>query len=302
MTVADRRRLAAGGIVLVIVVIAGIAIIRPGLEQASRTTELAGIVSAIAVHDAPDGRLVVTEGGDASGPNGRVLVIDPVTERREVVLDDMWEARAADMSSAGLVCATLAGDRGTSPELRCSDGRAFALVHHESSALPKPISPGDVAWDGESGWYVADVANSGLLHVDAAGRVTVLPTTFQIPHLSNVPGALAVTSDGHVLVALAERGVVVGWPAMDVPEVVVVEHDVIGIAVSRSGTFVLSRFNNTNAGQISWCCHSSGSYQDTILEAIEGPRGLALLPDGRLAVASDGRVLLYRPDQPEAGG
>jgi sugar lactone lactonase YvrE len=296
------RWLAAGGIVLVIVATAGIAIIRPALDRASRTTELADIVSAIAVRASSDGRLVVTEGGDASGPNGRVLVIDPVTERREVVLDDMWEARDADMSSAGIVCATLAGDRGASPELRCSDGRAFALVHQESSAVPKAISPGDVAWDGESGWYVVDLANEALLHVDAAGRVTVLPTTFQIPYWSNQPGELAVTSDGRVLVALPDRGVVVGWPAMDDPEVVALETDaIVGIAVSRTGTFVLARQGNTNAGQISWCCHSGGSYRDTILDGIDGPRGLALLPDGRLAIASDGRVLLYRPDLPEAG-
>ena len=302
MTIADRRWLTAGGIVVVIVATAGIAIIRPALDRASRTTELADIVSAIAVHDSPDGRLVVTEGGDASGPNGRVLVIDPATERSEVVLTEMWEARAADMSSTGIVCATLAGDRGTSPELRCSDGRAFALVYPEASALPKAISPGDVVWDGESGWYVADLANSALLHVDEAGHVAALPTTFQIPHWSNMPGALAITSDGRVLVTLCGRGVVVGWPAKNAPEVVVSEDDaIVGIAVSKSGTFILARIKNTNAGQISWCCHSAGSYQDTILDGINRPGGLALLPDGRLAIVSDGKVLLYRPDQPEAG-
>lgn len=302
MTIAYRRWLTAGGFVLIIFATVGIAILRPALDRANRTTELAGIVSAIAVHDSPDGRLVVTEGGDASGPNGRVLVIDPVTERSDVVLDDMWEARAADMSSTGIVCATLAGNRGTTPELRCSDGRAFALVDQEPIALPKAISPGDVVWDGESGWYVADLANSALLHVDAAGRVAVLPTTFQIPDWSNMPGALAITTDGRVLVALPERGVVVGWPAMDAPEVVVGEGDgIVGIAVAKSGTFVLARMGNANAGRISWCCHSAGSYQDTILDGIESPRGLALLPDGRLAIASDGRVLLFRPDQPEAG-
>lgn len=303
MTIVDRRWLAAVSIVLVIVAIAGIAIIRPALERASRTTELADIVSAVAVHDSTDGRLVVTEVGDASGPNGRVLVIDPVTEQREVVLDDPWEVRPAAMSSAGIVCATLAGDRGASPELGCSDGRAFALVEPQGSVLPKAISPGDVVWDGESGWYVADLANGALLHVDAAGRVAALPTTFQIPSWSNVPGALAITSDGRVLVALSECGVVVGWPAMDIRQVVVADglNTIVGIALSKSGTFVLARNKNTNVGEISWCCHSAGSYQDTILDGINVPRGLALLPDGRLAIVSDGKVLLYRPDQPEGG-
>jgi hypothetical protein len=301
MTIAGRRWLAAGGLVAVIVVLAGIAIIGPALDRASRTIELPDIVSAIAVHGSPDGRLVITEGGDASGPNGRVLVIDPITERREVVLDDMWEARAADMSADGIVCATLAGDRRDSAELRCSDGRAFALVLPEASAQAKPVSPGDVVWDSGSGWYVADVANSALLHVDAAGRVTKMPTTFEIPYWTNVPGALATTSDGRLLVALPERGVVVGWPAMVIPEVVVGEGDdtIVGIAVSKTGMFVLARINNTNAGRISWCCHSAEAYQDTVLEGIDGPRGLALLPDGRLAIASDGKVLLYRPDLPD---
>ena len=294
-------RLIVTGSIVAIVVLVGIAIVLPVLDRASRTVELPDIASANAIHVSPDGRLVITERGDASGPNGRVLVIDPLTERREIALDDLWEARAADMSSDGIVCATLGGDRGASPELRCSDGRSFAMVYPEGSAQPKAISPGDVVWDGESGWYVADPANFALLRVDAAGRVAALPTTFEIPYWINVPVALATTSDGRVLVSAPERGVVVGWPAMDIPEVVVGKADtIVGIAVSKTGTFVLARMTNVNIGRISWCCHASGR-EETILDGIHGPSGLALLPDGRLAIVSDGKVLLYRPDLPDGG-
>lgn len=166
--------------------------------------------------------------------------------------------------------------------LRAHDGEGTVgtsqFVHADSvliaSAQPKAVNSGDVVWDGESGWYVADLANGALLHVDAAGRVTIMPTTFEIPYWTNVPEALATTSDGRVLVSLPERGVLVGWPAMVLPEVVVGEGEdtIVGIAVSNTGTFVLARIKNTNAGRVAGSCHAGGPEQDAILGGIHGPR------------------------------
>jgi hypothetical protein len=236
--------------------------------------------------------LVVTEGGDGSGPNGSVVIIDVATDVRTVALSGLSWASAADMNPDGLVCATTNGMNAKSPELRCSDGRQVALISDASNT----VGAGDVLWDGTSGWYVADYANSDLLHVDDSGSLT-RTASFDFPYFSETPIALARGSHGRILAALVGRGVVVAVPTSATPPLIDGKSDdvIVGVVSVPDGVLTLTRAKVGDVGALAWCCHGGGALEDELLDGIAGPHGLALLTDGRIAIASDGRVFLFMP-------
>lgn len=300
MRVSRRSAWLGLGAALVVVAIAWNGFVGPAIDRANRTTEVPGITAAIAVHAAPDGRLVITESGDGSAANGRVLLLDPASGRSDVVLDGLDDPRAAGISAGGQVCATLGSDQGNPSQLRCTGGRSVALVLPAADALPKAIEAGDVVSDGGAGWYVADLGNDALLHVGASDDVAMLSASWQRQHFPNRPQAIVAKPDGSVLVAVADR-VALAWPITATSELQIVATDggtILAIAPASRGTFVLEMDKGGRSGRVLVCCGGAESYELTILTGIDSPQDLALLPDGRLAITSRGRVLLYRPNAP----
>jgi hypothetical protein len=253
-----------GGALALILIIGWVV---PTLDRAQRTTFLAGLTSAVNVHTAPDGRLVVTEGGDGSGPNGSVVIIDVATDVRTVALSGLSWASAADMNPDGLVCATTNGMNAKSPELRCSDGRQVALISDASNT----VGAGDVLWDGTSGWYVADYANSDLLHVDDSGSLT-RTASFDFPYFSETPIALARGSNGRILAALVGRGVVVAVPTSATPPLIDGKSDdvIVGVVSVPDGVLTLTRAKVGDVGALACAATAAARSRMSFSTALPG--------------------------------
>lgn len=282
-----------------IVIVAGIAVLALWLWQnvdrpiPSQTLE--GITSSAAVHVGPDGRLVVAEYGDAGSPVGRVVVVDPQTDRREVVLDGLWIAWAADMAPDGTVCAVVEGPPPGQPELRCSDGRKVDLSRVDTK-VDDVVRPRDVIWDGGRGWLVADPGTRSILRVRSDDTVDVVAEfEMSASGILYLPVGLARATDGRVWIALLNGGAaflpleagaspVLGQYAGGDPIVALIPQDNQAILLYQKGT----------TGWVAMCCGGHGD-RYAIVEGLLSPRGLAALPDGRLAVSANGQVTLYRP-------
>lgn len=288
----------------VIVAVAAVAVllawIVPSMDRANRSQPLSGITSAAAVHVSPDGRLVVTEYGDAGAPEGRVLIVDPRDDRREVVFDGLWRPWGADMDADGTVCVALEGPPPGKPELRCSDGRTIDLSERGvGTAADAGVRPQDVVWDGGTGWFVADAGTPALLHVDTDGAVETVARFESRPGRRETPQGLTRSTNGTVWLALGKEGLVVvkiGSPSPP-SDFGYVGGDVVVAVIPRTVGAILLYQNDdgTATGRVAWCCGVEGQ-RTTILDGLLSPRGLALLPDGRLAVSANGQVTLYRPD------
>jgi len=288
-----------------IVVIAALGVLffglGPSVDRAMRSQDLDGITSAAGLHVGPDGRLVVAEYGDAGAPEGRVVLVDPLTDRREVVLDGLWIAWAADMAPDGTVCAVIEGPPPGQPELRCSDGRRVDLSQAETK-VDDVVRPRDVLWDGGAGWLVADPSTRSILRVTSDGAVEVV-VELETPTGADrrLPVGLARTPDGKLWLALLDAGVTVmplDGGSSPAPGQYVGGDDVVAVIPRRSGGILLYQRGTT--GWVAWCCGGHGE-RFHILDGLLSPRGLAVLPDGRLAVSANGRVTLYRPDSLPGG-
>ncbi|MDF2734491.1 MAG: hypothetical protein K0S97_1114 [Chloroflexota bacterium] len=284
-----------GRLIVVIAAAAVLAIgVAPAIDRASRSQSLDGITTAGALHVAPDGRLVVTEVGTGGSADGRVVVVDPRTDRREILLDGLSVPRAADMDAAGTVCAVLEAIPPEPPELRCSDGRRVDLspVEPDASWVARPI---DVVWDGGNGWFVAEPSNTSLLHV-GTDDIVALVDDFHVPTgaVQPVPVGLTRSLDGKLWLALSDGGIAAIPLDGDAPPVHgqwVGGASVVGVIPRREGEILL--YSGGTTGWVAWCCgvHGGGNM---IVDGFAYPRSLALLPDGRLAISADGRVTLYR--------
>lgn len=268
----------------------------PSLDRARRSESLDGITSAAGLHVTPDGRLVVAEYGDAGAPEGRVVVVDPKTGRQEVVLDGLWIAWAADMAPGGTVCAVTQGPPPGQPELQCSDGRRVDLSKAETK-IDDVVRPRDVLWDGGTGWLVADPSTRSVLRVTADDLVEVV-AEFAAPAggVRALPVGLARSADGTLWLALLDAGYAVLDPnpeSSPAPVSYAGGDAVVAVIPRRDGGIIL--YERGVTGSVAWCCgvHGGG---EVLLDGILSPRGLALLPDGRLAVSANGDVTLYRPD------
>jgi hypothetical protein len=265
-------------------------------ERLKQLQSIDGITSAASLHVAPDGRLVVTETGGGGAADGRVLLLDPQNGRRDIAIDALFLPWGADMAADGTVCVVLQGRPPGQPEFRCSDGRRVDLSQLDVGP-EAPAQPRDVVWDGATGWFVAEPTSGSLLHISSDGTVDVVATFEEsIGGLPALPVGLTRSADGRLWLALLDAGIAVmpleagstPGPAQDVGG-----DRVVAVIPVHGGEIVLKQ--RETMGSVVWCCGGHGD-RLTLVEGLLSPRGLALLPDGRLAVSANGVITLYSTD------
>jgi hypothetical protein len=159
-----------------------------GICGCSSAGPLGEYKAARTLHLAPDGRLIVSDLG--SGKNdGAVVAVDVASGRRTALMADLpsthnsGQAHAdlagpsgAAMAADGTVCAAIGDatirDAGFAV-LRCANGLVVDLEAFQARSK-LPSNPYDVVSDGGDGWYVSDGAANNVLHVDRAGKVSVV--------------------------------------------------------------------------------------------------------------------------------
>jgi hypothetical protein len=268
----------------------------PRFERLKPQQSIDGITSAASLHVAPDGRLVVTETGGGGRADGRVLLLDPQNGQREIAIDGLFLPWGADMAADGTVCVVLEGPPPGQPEFRCSDGRRVDLSQIDV-AVEARIQPRDVVWDGATGWFVAEPSSGSVLHVSTNDTVEIVATFEEsIGGIRPIPVGLTRSADGRLWLALLDAGIAV-MPLDAVstpgPPQYVGGDWVVAMAPFLGGEVLLKQ--RATMGSVIWCCGGHGD-RVTLVEGLLSPRGLALLPDGRLAVSANGEITLYSTD------
>jgi hypothetical protein len=287
--------------------------------------------AARTLHLAPDGRLIVTDVGSGAS-DGTVVAVDVATGRRTTLLDRLPSTRGsgqghadlagpsgADMAADGTVCAVI-GDAPAKLDagfgtLRCTSGMVVDL-HAFQARHRLPSNPYDVVWDGQAGWYVSDGAANNLLHVDRDGTVSVVAS---FPNLravglgqrdgQGVPTGLARGPDRTLYAALYGGEPFDGPPAAVVaiapgaasragqvrPRLVAAAAHPIAVAVTPRGVAVLDYGGAPGVrdrGELRLVAAGNAGAGQLVASGLDGPTGVARLPDGRWVVAESGRGTL----------
>ena len=201
-----------------------------GDKKLQDATGLAGLQQPMAIHLAPDGRVVVTEAGTGAD-DGRVSIVGADGQGRTVVLEGLpsvsglgepWGsvsgAAGAAVAPDGVACAAI-GVPAPAPsplgELRCSDGLKVDLLAWEREHNPDKLAvasrPFDVAADGNEGWWVSDALANTVLHVGRDGQVVlagVFPSfgTFETPTEGMTTGLIVAGTSAVSAASVGPRG------------------------------------------------------------------------------------------------
>jgi hypothetical protein len=316
-----RMRIGVTVVALVAVVLCGCSTASPfGEYRAARTLRLA-----------PDGRLLVTDLGSGRD-DGAVVAVDLAGGRRATLLAGLPSTRAsgqahadlagpsgADVAADGTACAVI-GDAPTRPgagfgTLRCSSGLVVDL-HAFQARRTLPSNPYDVVWDGRAGWYVSDGAANNLVHVDAAGTVTLVASFPSLKAVGlgerdgqGVPTGLARGPDGTLYVALYGGEPFDGPPAAVVafppgagigpgtvrPRLVAPAAHPIAVAATAHGLAVLDYGGapgTRGSGELRVVDAAAGAGAGAgrvVASGLDRPTGVARLPDGRWVIAESDR-------------
>jgi len=290
---------------------------------------------------APDGRLIVSDQGSGKH-DGAVVAVDVASGRRTVLMADLpstsnsGQAHAdlagpsgAAMAADGTVCAAIGDatirDAGFAT-LRCTDGLVVDLEAFQARSK-LPSNPYDVVSDGGDGWYVSDGAANNVLHVDRAGKVSVVA---RFPNLAaggfgdrdgqGVPTGMTLGPDRTLYIALYGGAPFDGPPAAVVslaptartrpgqvhPKLVaLLPHPIAltlvpgGLAVADYGGAPGQRDQGTLrliAGVGNGAASATGSKQPAasrlLAAGLDGPTGVARLPDDRWALVESGQTRL----------
>jgi hypothetical protein len=234
---------------------------------------------------------------------------------------DLAGPSGADMAADGTVCVVIGDatkqDAGFA-SLRCSSGLMVDLEAFQARTR-QPSNPYDVVWDGEDGWYVSDGAANNVLHVDRAGKVVEVASFpgLQAAGLGDrkaqgVPTGLARGPDRTLYVALYGGAPFDGPPAAVVslppgagtgkatarPRLFATVPNPIAVAVTPEGLAVADYGGAPGVqdrGELRLFATSGGAGdgQGRVLASrLDGPTGVARLPDGRLVVAETGHSQL----------
>jgi hypothetical protein len=234
---------------------------------------------------------------------------------------DLAGPSGADVAADGTVCAVI-GDAPTKPgagfgTLRCSSG-LIVDIHAFQARRKLPSNPYDVVWDGQAGWYVSDGAANNVLHVDPAGTVAVVAsfpsleaTGFGERDGQGVPTGLALGPDRSLYVALYGGAPFDGPPAAVValppgarggpeearPRLVASLPHPIAVAVTSGGVAVLDYGGTPGVrgrGELRLVAAAdAGPGPGRLLASgLDGPTGVARLPDGRWVIAESDRSSL----------
>jgi hypothetical protein len=209
---------------------------------------------------------------------------------------------AADIAADGTICAIGRPASTILPaQLRCSSGLAVDFVAGTPASLPdvRP-SVADIVSDGSTGWVITDPDRNAVLHVDGEGAVVVLATIHQYPTLPGRPNGLA--RDGtRILVALGEQGYTQVSPAdrgIEVRQGMWVGGGfAVAVAAKPNGLPLVVIIDSTSAGFVTYPVMADAE-RPRLTEGFSNPRGVVILPDGRLAVTTLDRLVLVRPGTP----
>jgi len=289
-----RRAIGFGALLLVGLV--AVWLISNEVDRISRTENIEGVRPVGALHLA-GGALVFAE------PDGRAVSYDIRQRQPTTLLDRLTQPIAADIGPDGTVCAA---DRPAQPDgsawLTCSNGLRIDLGSFEVPPLGEPLSDDgpwltDIVSDGSGGWIVADGGRTALVYVDGDGTVAIHARFRQVAGFENVPLGLARTGD-RILVALGRAGIanlaiadrnleIAGgsWVAGD---------ESVSVAPSEGvGPMVLVHTDTDSSDFVTYPVMGDAIHPH-IAEPLYRATGLAVLPDGRLAIAANGRLLLFR--------
>jgi hypothetical protein len=262
-----------------------------------------------------DGKVVAV---DVDSGRRTVLMRDlPSTHASGESHADLAGPSGASMAADGTVCAVIAGatrrNAGFST-MRCSNGLVVDLEAFQGRTK-LPSNPYDVVPDGGDGWYVSDGAANNLLHVDHAGKVAVVA---RFPSLKavglgdrdgqGVPTGLTLGPDGTLYAALYGGAPFDGPPSAVValppgaarkarPRPLAFLPHPIAVAVVPGGVAVLDYggapgerrkgelrvFDGAGTGT-----PSQADQGRLLIGRLDGPTGLARLPDGRWVIAETG--------------
>jgi hypothetical protein len=243
---------------------------------------------------------------------------------------DLAGPSGAAMAADGTVCAAI-GDATTRnagfATLRCTNGLVVDLEAYQARSK-LPSNPYDVVSDGGQGWYVSDGAANNVLHVDRAGQVTVVA---RFPSLAasglgdrdgqGVPTGMTLGPDRTLYVALYGGAPFDGPPAAVVslspdaatrpgqvkPELLALLPHPIALALAPGGLAVVDYGGapgERGKGELRLipgvggdASADTGSMQPAgpsqlLASGLDGPTGVARLPDGRWAIAESGQPRL----------
>ena len=260
--------------------------------------------------------------------NRRTLLLRelPSTQNSGQAHADLAGPSGAAMAPNGTVCAVI-GDATKKnagfATLRCTDGLVVDLEAFQARSR-LPSNPYDVVSDGREGWYVSDGAANNVLHVNRVGEVVVVA---RFPSLAatglggrdgqGVPTGLTLGPDRTLYVALYGGAPFDGPPAAVIslapdaatrptlvkPKLLALMHHPIALALAPDGLAVVDYGGapgERGKGELrllrgvgSDAPADTGSLEQAIpsrllASGLDGPTGLARLPDGRWAVAESG--------------
>ena len=267
-----------------------------------------------------DGAVVAVE--VASGRQTVLMGDLPSTRHSGQAHADLAGPSGAAMAADGTVCAVIGdatvGGAGFAT-LRCSDGLVVDLEAFQAMSR-LPSNPYDVVWDGGDGWYVSDGAANNVLHVGRAGKVSVVA---RFPNLAagglgdrdgqGVPTGMTLGPDGTLYVALYGGAPFDGPPAAVVslapaartrpgqvrPKLIALLPHPIALTLVPGGLAVADyggapgRRDRGTLRLIAGVGSGAAAAPSRLLAAgLDGPTGVASLPDGRWALAETGHTRL----------
>jgi hypothetical protein len=263
----------------------------------------------------------------ASGRQTELMRDLPSTRNSGQGHADLAGPSGAAMAADGTVCAAI-GDA-TTPNagfatLRCTNGLVVDLEAFQARSK-LPSNPYDVVSDGRDGWYVSDGAANNVLHVDQAGKVKVVA---RFPSLAasglgqrngqGVPTGMTLGPDRTLYVALYGGAPFDGPPAAVIslaadaatrpgriaPKLVALMPHPIALALAPGGLAVVDyggapgergkgelRLIDTDAAAGTRPLEQAGPSR-LLASGLDGPTGVARLPDGRWAIAESGHSRL----------
>jgi hypothetical protein len=230
------------------------------------------------------------------------VAFDATSRSSATLLGELRRPLAADLSPSGEACAITEQDGGRPSMLICSSGLtvdldAYAIDKRASFQAAGGARPADVVSDGRDGWYVSEATSATILHVDRGGSIAPVATSAAFLQASPI----GLARDGNrIWYTLAQYGIG-GFRAGAAP------HEIRGGAWVESGIslaltpsaslavpFVLMREPSGTQGWVTYQVPGDAEHP-RVVDGLVSPQGLALLPDGRLAIVANDQLILYRP-------
>ena len=237
--------------------------------------------------------------------DGRVVSYDIAQRQTTTLLEGLAQPIAADIGPNGTACAVDgASQLGGSAWLTCTSGLhidlgAFEIPPLGESPRDRAAWLADIVSDGASGWIVADRGRTAVLHVESDGTVAIVVRIRQA--VGFAPAPLGLARKGNALFVALGQG---GFSTLTVTERddeitggrYVAGHESVALAATEVWylPLVLVRTGD-DSGDFVTSPSDSMLAHPRVAERLYRATGFALLPDGRLAIAANGQLLLVRP-------